>query len=168
MRLFKKQKKSEGALNPVTDKVAGRIARAGIWIQARFASNMNNLFASMKPQKLKIVLLLFCVACGGYSLYLIGEAITSQGTKQSRLKIEQVRIPKHLNNSNDEMMQRENTVDEQTYQKIQQFKRYMDSLKTHDGNKYDSILAARPFLMDTVVMMEEIYYSQKQNEVYEK
>ena len=38
----------------------------------------------------------------------------------------------------------------------------MDSLKQNKNKQYDSILGARPGLMDSVQVLEEIYYSQKQ------
>jgi hypothetical protein len=38
----------------------------------------------------------------------------------------------------------------------------MDSLKLNRTNEYDSILQARPGLMDSVQVLEQIYLSQKQ------
>ena len=60
------------------------------------------------------------------------------------------------------MLSTDNAVDEETFLKIQAFKSYMDSLKQAKSIQYDSILTARPYLMDTVLLLEQIYYSQKQ------
>jgi hypothetical protein len=37
----------------------------------------------------------------------------------------------------------------------------MDSLKTKSTKQYDSIMLERPGLLDSIMMLEEIYYSQK-------
>ena len=71
-------------------------------------------------------------------------------------------IPKHFNKTGDETVIPEATVDEQTYLQIQDFRKYMDSLKLNRANEYDSILQARPGLIDSVQALEQIYYSQKQ------
>ena len=71
-------------------------------------------------------------------------------------------IPKHFDKTGDETVMPDATVDEQTYLQIQDFRKYMDSLKLNRTNEYDSILQARPGLMDSVQVLEQIYLSQKQ------
>jgi hypothetical protein len=162
MWLFKKQKKKNKTRNAVTDKVAGKIARAGIFIQTKFANGMNKIFTGMNVKRLKLSLIIFCVGCGGYSIYLFTDAIISPAANQNAIKIEQAVVPKHFNKTGDEIIATENMVDEETFTQIQQFKHYLDSLKENKNYLYDSILAARPLLLDTVLMLEQIYYSQKQ------
>jgi hypothetical protein len=162
MWLFKKQKKNSETANAVADKVAGKIARSGIFIQTKFANGMNKIFTGMNAKRLKLSLIIFCIGCGGYSIYLFTKAIVSPGANQNTIKIEQAVVPKHFNKTGDEIIAAENSVDEQTFNQIQQFKHYLDSLKQNKSYLYDSIITARPFLMDTVLMLEQIYYSQKQ------
>jgi hypothetical protein len=162
MWLFKKQTKKNGAGNAVSDKVAGKIAKAGIFVQSRFANGMNKIFTGMNVKRLKLSLIIFCIGCGGYSIYLFTDAIISPASNQHTIKIEQASVPKHFNKTGDEIITAENIVDEETFNQIQQFKHYLDSLKQNKSSLYDSILTARPFLMDTVLMLEQIYYSQKQ------
>lgn len=163
MWLLKKQKKKDEDSNSqaMSDKVAGKIAGAGIKVQGYFAKGMNKIFKNMNNKKLKALLILFCISAGGYSIYLIANAVVSPAKKQPAFKVDQVDMPKHFNKTGDELIP-EATVDEQTFIKIQDFKKYMDSLKQKKSYLYDSIISARPFLMDTVLMLEEIYYSQKQ------
>ncbi|HNU47254.1 MAG TPA: hypothetical protein PKM40_00385 [Bacteroidia bacterium] len=161
MWLFKKRKKKESE-NGVSDKVAGKIAGFGIAIQTRFATTMNKLFEKMNHKRLKIWLALFCIICGGYSIYLLSNAIISPTANQQSIKIDPVKIPRHYDNTGDGILSSDNVVDEETFQKIQAFKSYMDSLKFAGNKEYDSILTARPYLMDTLQMLEQIYYSQKQ------
>lgn len=161
MWLFKRNKKKNTA-DAVSDKVAGKIAGFGVAMQSRFAAKMNKLFEKMNKKRLKIWLGVFCITCGGYSIYLLTNAIVSPSATQPSIKIDPVNIPKHYNNTGDEILSADNAVDEETFLKIQAFKGYMDSLKQVKSIQYDSILAARPYLMDTVLMLEQIYYSQKQ------
>ncbi|MEP7375304.1 MAG: hypothetical protein ABI675_18025 [Chitinophagaceae bacterium] len=163
MWFFKKgkEKKDEAAKSSVSDKVAGKIASVGIRIQTKITENMNKLFSNMPVKKLKTILIVFCLGCGGYSIYLVANAIFSSDKKQPSFKVDQVDVPKHFDRAGDEMIQLESYVDEETYLQIEGFKQYMDSLQINKSNRYDSIMIARPGLMDSVIVLEEIYNSQK-------
>jgi hypothetical protein len=163
MWLFKKQKSKDGNnANPSTsDKAAREIAGLSLKIQRTFAEGMNKIFRRMNTKKLKGFLILFCICAGGYSIYLAVTAITGSEKNQKSFKVDPVDVPKHFDKTGDEIMT-DAYVDEQTFYKIQGFKKYMDSLKQNKNKQYDSILQARPDLMDSVQVLEEIYYSQKQ------
>ncbi len=163
MWLFKNQKKEEEKeINPsISDKVAGNIASAGIRLQRKFADGMNKIFKNMNNRNLKAFLILFCLCAGGYSIYLAASAILGSEKTQNNLKIDQVDVPKHFDKTGYEVMP-EAYVEEETFYKMQEFKKYMDSLKQNKNKQYDSIMHARPGLMDSVQVLEEIYYSQKQ------
>lgn len=164
MWLFKKKKKELQSEEKATmsDKVAGKIAGVGIKAQRLFAERMNKLFMKTNYKRLKLILIFFCVSAGGYSIYLIANSVFSAEQKQQSFEIQQMDIPKHFNKTGDETVMPEATVDEQTYVQIQDFRKYMDSLKLNRANEYDSILQARPGLMDSVQVLEQIYLSQKQ------
>lgn len=164
MWLFKKKKKELQSEEKTTmsDKVAGKIAGVGIKAQRLFAERMNKLFMKTDYKQLKIILIFFCVSAGGYSLYLIANSVFSPERKQKAFEIQQMDIPKHFNKTGDETVMPEATIDEQTYLQIQDFRKHMDSLKLNRTNEYDSILQARPGLMDSVQVLEQIYLSQKQ------
>ncbi|MFM9910317.1 MAG: hypothetical protein ACKVOW_13260 [Chitinophagaceae bacterium] len=160
MWLFKKNKKEAEGKETTTDKVAGKIAGAGIKLQTAFGNRMNKLFENMSQRKLKIGLIAFTLFAGGYSLYLTITAITKP-VKQSKFAVDQMNVPRHFNKTGDEAIAPEAFVDEETYTKIQGFKKYMDSLKNNNNKQYDSIRLSRPGIMDSVQMLEEIYRSQK-------
>ena len=164
MWLFKKKKtelQSEEKTS-MSDKVAGKIAGVGIKAQQLFTEKMNKLFMKTDFKRLKLILIFFCVSAGGYSIYLIANSVFSPERKQKSFEIQQMDIPKHFNKTGDETVMPEATIDEQTYLQIQDFRKYMDSLKLNRTNEYDSILQARPGLIDSVQMLEKIYLSQKQ------
>jgi hypothetical protein len=163
MWLFKKKnqvKDDDGVLPSVSDKVAGKIAGAGLKIQKAFGNKMNKLFENMNQLKLKRGLIVFTLLASSYSLYLVITAITKP-TLPNNFKVEQIDVPKHFDKTGDEIIEQDAMVDEETYTNIQQFKKYMDSLKFNSTKQYDSILISRPGLMDSVQMLEEIYHSQK-------
>jgi hypothetical protein len=164
MWLFKKKKPELQSEEKITmsDKVAGKIAGVGIKAQRLFAEKMNKLFMKTDYKRLKLLLIFFCVSAGGYSIYLVANSVFSPEKKQKAFEIQQMDIPKHFNKSGDETIMPEATIDEQTYLQIQDFRKYMDSLKLNRTNEYDSILQARPGLMDSVQVLEQIYLSQKQ------
>lgn len=163
MWLFKKKKKEVQSddKTTVSDKVAGKIAGVGIKAQQLFAEKMNRIFMKTDFKRLKLLLIFFCVSAGGYSIYLIVNSVFSPERKQKAFEMQQMDIPKHFNKTGDETVMPEATVDEQTYLQIQDFRKYMDSLKLNRTNEYDSILQARPGLMDSVQVLEQIYLSQQ-------
>jgi hypothetical protein len=159
---FNKQEKKNETGSAVSDKVAAKIAKVGIIVQTKFADGMNKMFTGMNAKRLKLSLIIFCIGCGGYSIYLFTDAIVSPVANQNAIKIEQAVVPKYFDKTGDEIISAENNVDEETFNQIQQFKHYLDSLEQNKSYLYDSILTARPLLMDTVLLLEQIYYSQKQ------
>jgi hypothetical protein len=161
MWLFKKRKQKENNKPAVSDKVAGRIAGVGIKMQTKFSEFMNKLFSKMAPGKVKVFLVVFCLSAGGYSIYLFSNALFGEAGKQPSLNIEQANVPKHFDKTGDEMMHSERYVDDETYRQIIGFKYYMDSLKLHKRILHDSIMIARPGLMDSILALEEIYNSQQ-------
>lgn len=163
MWFFRKKKKEvDESRKTISDKVAGKIAGAGIKIQQAFACKMNKMFENMNVARIKIMLIVFCVTAGGYSVYLLANSILKKDSKQEVFKIEQVDVPKHFDKSGEETIMSEAIIDEQTYNQIQEFKKYMDSIRVHERKEYDSIIINRPGLLDSVQMLEQIYQSQKQ------
>ncbi len=162
MWLYKAKQKEAVDKVTVSDKVAEKIVAAGIKLQKLFAEKMNRIFMKTDFKRLKIILIIFCIGAGGYSIYLIVNSVISPDRKQNSFDVQQMDVPKHFDKTGDENLIPEAYVDEEIYQQVKQFRNYMDSLKQKRRNEYDSILQARPGLMDSVQMLEQIYLSQKQ------
>lgn len=137
--------------DPCTDKAAGKIASAGIHIQTTFSIGMNKLFLKMPGKKIKILLVVFCLAGGGFSIYLAANAIVGDNKNQPSFNVKQMDVPKHYNRTGSEVNEPENYVTEEMYQEIQSYKKYMDSIQQ----------PIRYGLLDSIRVMEEIYYSQQ-------
>ena len=147
--------------SPLQDKVAGKIAGFMVKVQTKFADVMNRNFSGISRRRMKIFLFLFCLGSGGLSIYYIVNAVFNNDKRQMPFKIDHVDVPRHYDKTGDELTQPQVFVDEETMQNIKAFKKYMDSLKTTARKQYDSIVLIRPGLMDSITMLEEVYYSQK-------
>lgn len=62
----------------------------------------------------------------------------------------------------DEKIRATSIVAKEEYEKIQRFRQYMDSLERSPSGKklYNSILINRPGLLDSIILIENIYQSQ--------
>lgn len=156
------RKKCNSKVQPIKDQAAQGIARILLSVQTKFSDFMNTITKHISTGTMKILLVVFCLLGGAFSLYIIAEAILKSDNRQSPLKIDQVDVPKHYHKAGDEELMSDQFVDEETFQKIESFENYMDSLpQTETGKKiHDSILINRPGLMDSVRMLREIYQSQ--------
>jgi len=164
MRLFKKFKKAEISQHASLgwDKVASKIVVTLIGMQTKFSDRVSKRLSNMTIKKIKIIFIFFCLTTGGFSGYLIVNAITRPGKNMGVYKPGKLERPKYYDRTGDELILTENYINEELFYKIQKFKKYMDSLKQMKSYTYDSILKARPFLLDSIEMIEEIYYSQQQ------
>lgn len=143
----------------VTDKAATRVVRSMLLIQNKFANIMNKGFSKLNPSKRKIAVIFFSLIGAGLSIYYICEAIIGVKKENVVEKIGSFEIPKQFNPR--EETHSEVFLDEETWNKVQSFKHYMDSLKSVNSPEYYIIMAARPGLMDSIHALEQIYYSQK-------
>lgn len=134
MWLYKAKQKEAVDKVTVSDKVAGKIAAAGIKLQQLFAEKMNKLIMKTDFKRLKIILVIFCIGAGGYSIYLIVNSVISPDRKQNSFDVQQMDVPKHFDKLGDENLIPEAYVDEETYQQVKQFLNYMDSLKQKRSN----------------------------------
>ncbi len=166
MWLIKKQKVKNTRAVSGTDKAARKMVRAIECLQRLFARKMNKLFSMMSIKKAKRVLLLFTVVGGGYSLYLIYGALAVPKTK-NMVPVEYISPPEHLDKTGAEATEGKG-VEEKTFQDIQVYKVFLDSVKSGNPSLYDHIMAEHPGLLDSMRLLEQLYYSQKQNSVYEK
>jgi hypothetical protein len=165
MKLFIDEKEVKPKTS-VSDKLANKIAAGFNRLQNGFAKRMNKTVGKMNTKRLKTTVVLFAIVFGGMSLYLVINAITRPAVP--RLQVDQVNVPQHFNKAGDEETVGSGYVDEETFRNITAFRKYMDSLKTFKRPEYDSIIKARPHLMDSVAILEQVYNLQKQNSEYEK
>ncbi len=139
------------------ERVANRIASVMLSIQLRFAVFMDSKTSSMSTKAKWLWLLVFCLVSGGFSIYAL---LGTFKQHQNSMKPSQLSVPKYY----DRMASKTNgqPVSEKDIEKINAFKKYLDSMRLSSKGKiwYDSILRTRPGLIDSIRAIEEIYYSQ--------
>lgn len=151
--------------NIITDKLALKMAAALEKVQQRFTRTMNRIFGNMGRKRAKWITGVFALVCGGYSLYLISGVFCPAKGNES-FSVEQIRRPEYLDKRNSQTDNRE-VVDERTFQNIEAYRLFLDSVKKVNQPLYERIVTDRPGLLDSIKLLEDIYYSQ-QNSVYEK
>ena len=153
--LSRKKKVDENLLK---DKVAARVAKFLLNIQVIFSELMSACVSKVSPKRLRLLLVVFCLLGGGFSIYLITGSIFSH--EFPSLKIEKINVPKV--DDGGKSLRSEQVVDEEIYKAIERFDEYMDSLRgSQMGLELrDSILKLRPGLMDSLELLKQIYKSQ--------
>lgn len=144
----------------MSDKVAGQVAGWGIKMQLGFAETMNKAMAGVSTKRMKGLVICFCLVAGGLSLYILLEALVAPNRHPNSLKVEPVQMPKHFDKSGDDEMAGDARIDEETAERVRLFKQSMDSLRNVNPQRFDSILAARPFLFDSIRLFEQLYQQQ--------
>ncbi len=145
------------------DKIASMIITVVSTLQKNWVVLMQRIMNRIPAGKQKAGVIILVILTGGYSLYIAARSLVN--SPQPILKVESIRSPKYVTKTGDEKIQSAIFITESEYRKIEQFKKYMDSLSnTSKGKRIrDSILLARPGLMDSVLQLEAIYQLQKQN-----
>ncbi len=161
LSLFKKRKTHVAVKkNAAQEKVANSIVTACIRMQKKWADFMQHYTERLSRNGKLIMFCVFCLLGGSLSLYLIASSIM-RGSASS-FTITHFKATPFKGKSGDENTKAFVIVTKAEYEKIQHFRFYMDSLASSTPGKkvYDSILNQRPGLMDSVLLIENIYQSQ--------
>lgn len=153
LRLFKRKNKADTPVHQVWQKINAAIAVR----QRKWADLLQRKTRGYSRRTLTLLLILFCLVFGGSSVYTIWQTLHSKDTK---LPIYPITVPQHIGNTlDDSLRKKDNWTGSPEYARIQRFKNYMDTLsKSRTGKAtYDSILKARPGLMDSIRMIEKIF-----------
>lgn len=160
--LFSKKKKKieEPKETKVQDTVAKGIAGFLLSVQNKFTSFMSERVNNLSSCSKQFCLGIFCLLFGGFSIYAFLGAFHHSENSVKTIKPDQVAVPKYYDQRNSEF--EEPQVSAKDITRINHFREYMDSLSrsSRGRSEYDSILKARPGLMDSIKIIEEIYYSQ--------
>ena len=161
--LFRKRKNKEENNHPVKDKVASKIVSFILKVQTGFANYMNKKTGNIPIPTMKIMLISFCLVCGTYSIYLVTDSVLRKTEKVKIIRIDRMNVPKYIDRTTDKSSGTENQVTKVLYEKLQAFRYYMDSLHSSISGRhvYDSILLNRPHLMDSVILLEQLYQTNK-------
>ena len=131
------------------------------WLQKAWAQWMSNKTKRISKRIVTIALVIFVSLTSGYCIYLGVHAITGKN-KGNAFTVTPIKRPRHLTEYG-AIASPLPSVSKQDYRRIQKSRLYMDSLaRSPTGKKiYDSIIATRPGLMDSVRYIEKEYQNFK-------
>ena len=131
------------------------------WLQKAWAQWMSNKTKRISKRIVTIALVIFVSLTSGYCIYLGVHAITGK-SKGNAFTVTPIKRPRHLTEYG-AIASPLPSVSKQDYRRIQKSRLYMDSLaRSPTGKKiYDSIIATRPGLMDSVRYIEKEYQNFK-------
>ena len=140
-----------------TDNIARKISNCLLNLQSGFALFMGKQTAGLSTISKKIMFIVVCLLFTTISTSLIVHAIISKPSL-NKINITHIRFIPPVKDENHSII----VITQAAYNKLQLFKRYMDSLRMDKTGKksYDSILISRPGIMDSVTLLEKIYVKQ--------
>lgn len=139
MKLFRSHRKNPSIAEAAAGKIAGRI----LGIQRQFDARMGRLTKDWKRKQQWIFLYCICLAFGGLSLVAIIRPFSVPG--HPTLMPKSISRPTQLNNHQDGFV-----ITEEEFRQVQAYKRAHPDLKE-----------VRPSLLDSLNLIEQTYYSQK-------
>lgn len=128
--------------------------------QERFAGCLGKLTTGLGTRGKMVVLAVLCIVFGGLSLLSVVRVFLPRENKKLVIP-GQVAVPKHFDKTGEPYDDEVLVVSPVLYKRLQEFRSYMDSLRVYSKQVYDSIMHARPGLMDSVFFLEQIYSEQK-------
>jgi hypothetical protein len=153
MRLFKKN-----IATGAGDKAAGWIANTILRVQRCFADVLEKKSMSWKTKQQWIFLYMVCLLFGGLSVITIVKSFNKK-SQNILSKPAAIKTPRMMPDENRNSV----VITDNEIRKVHIFKHTLDSLsKTDDGKiKVKNLMMRRPGIMDSLEMVEQLYYSQK-------
>ncbi len=156
MKLFSKRKQNDpvSKSNALSKAVSAGYKRA----QGGWANWMMKRTENFSKRTWIMLLALFVLFVSAYNIYVVVSTLNANGN--APFFVTPIKKPKHLTETG-EVNKQAVGVAEAEYNRIKNFRMYMDSLARSPSGKnlYDSITKHRPGLMDSVRFIEK-YYQQ--------
>jgi hypothetical protein len=156
MLLSKKIKRNQSDIN---DDVSVKIKSKWIAYKHRIATFLQQRSELLSTEAKKYCLAFFCLFFGGSSVAVI---IYTATTQKQPLAITKISRPIQATQDQQNFLPVDSSITKQEYERVEQFKNYLLQLK-HDrssSKKFDSIIQARPHLIDSIHLFETMYLQQ--------
>lgn len=140
---MKQFKRTDGQVS-IPDKAATGIANGILKSQRWFANNLKSLTNKWKQSQQWIFLYAVCLVFGGLSIGAIVKSFKT-GADSNTLMPKSISVPKNIYKVGKFFI-----ITETEFQKVQEYKRI-----------HPNLLKERPGLFDSLLLIEQSYYSQK-------
>jgi hypothetical protein len=124
--------------------------------QTFLAGKLSRYESKLSIGQKKLLLVLFCFSFGLASIYIVGATITRR-LSGTELRVSPIAIPYHIGKS---FHQPGAAIDSGTYNRVERFKQFLDSLKANNIGRYSEIMNIRPHFYDSILAFESIYQLQ--------
>ena len=128
----------------LTDKAANGIAKGILKSQYSFAKYMQSLSKNWKVKQQWIFLYFVCLIFGGLSIVVLVHPFRVKDTNSSLIP-KSIAVPKSIHQQRNGF-----AITENEFKQVQEYKA-----------KHPNLQKERPGLLDSLSMIEEVYYSQK-------
>lgn len=154
----RKQKVEKG--RALYKRVKDRLVTAIFRMQFRVVAQLNHKLASLPVKTLKIVFVGICLSGGGLSGRLVMQAFTKKEASKALL-FDSIQMPSHVKQTDEGRRELSPLIFQQEYHRLQTFHALLDSLQQDKMGRrqYDSLLKARPHLLDSIAVLEQFYSS---------
>lgn len=156
-KIFRRKRGNASTVNTAWQKLEDVVEKK----QRKWSVYLGEKVKSWPLLYVRITFASFCLLYGGCNVYLLFTAFWKQ---PATMRVDKISTPSHvIQPGKTELNQQLPIVSESEYHRIKSFMAYMDSLKHDPGGRlvYDSIVQARPGLLDSVSVVESIYKQQK-------
>lgn len=159
-KLRKRTRTQSEKKGSIADPILSLAANTCKHILRRWASHLTGKTQKLTRKRLLLLLLIFILSFGGYSGYLF--AISLSGRHINIFSVTSIKSPQRILQPKDLNQYPDLVISKMLYQRIIHFQKYMDSLARSPSGKarYDSILACRPGLPDSIRQIEKLYQLQ--------
>jgi hypothetical protein len=124
--------------------------------QKSFAAKLSSYESKFSAKKRTLILVLFCFLFGIASIYVIIATVT-KSFSSTDVPVTPINIPYHIGKN---FNQPGAMIDGETYQRVEHFKHYLDSLRINNPGRFAEIMNTRPHLMDSILTFEKMYLLQ--------
>lgn len=156
MFLFKKIQERKVAKDAIQSPISGK------WktLKERFATYLQQKSEILSIQTKRYALIFFCLLFGGSSVAVI---VHSSTAKEQAASITKISNPVHSIQNENNYLKPDSSITKREYDRVEQFKTYLLQIKkdSFGKNRFDSIMQARPRLIDSIHLFEKLYLQQK-------
>jgi hypothetical protein len=139
--------------NTLAQKLSGKLYK----FKKTICHKLNDQVKNYSIRKKKMLLVVFCVLFGSISIGIVVHTFYEKTLSGSIPALNPLSIPYHIGKN---FHQPGVMIDPGTYARVEKFKLYLDSLKTHNPGRFAEIINTRPHLVDSIIAFEKIYLLQ--------
>jgi hypothetical protein len=119
------------------------------------AGRLSAFFERYPAGKKKAALVFFCMVCSSISICIVASSMSGKSRKP--FSSMQFHVPPHIGKNTREPG---TPVSDEVFQRIERFRKYLDTISRADKKAFDNMILTRPHLLDSITLFEKLYQAQ--------